>query len=46
MNLDAMKIIGIIGTVLILGLLLKDASGFNTVMSGLNGTIKTLESAG
>ena len=41
-----MKIIGIIGTVLILGLILKDAQGFNTVMSGLNSTITALEKAG
>ncbi len=46
MNLDAMKIIGIVGTVLILGLILKDASNFNTVMSGLNSTLTTLEKAG
>ena len=41
-----MKVIGIIGTVLILGLILKDASNFNTVMSGLNSTLSTLEKAG
>jgi hypothetical protein len=46
MQLDAMKIIGIIGTVLILGLILKDSSGFNTVMGALNSTLKTLEAAG
>jgi hypothetical protein len=46
MNLDIMKVIGIIGTVLILGLILKDASQFNTVMSGLNTTLSTLEKAG
>jgi hypothetical protein len=46
MNLDAMKIIGIIGTVLILGLLLKDASNFNTLTSGVNSTLTTLEKAG
>lgn len=46
MNLDVMKVIGIVGTVLILGLILKDASNFNTVMSGLNSTLKTLEAAG
>ena len=47
MNLDAMKIIGIIGTVLILGLLLKDASNFNTLTSGgINSTLTTLEKAG
>jgi hypothetical protein len=46
MNLDAMKIIGGVFTVLILGLILKDSSGFNAVMSGLNSTISTLEKAG
>lgn len=46
MNLDIMKVIGIIGTVLILGLLLKDAGNFNTLMTGFNGTLKQLEAAG
>jgi hypothetical protein len=46
MNLDAMKIIGIIGTVLILGLLLKDASNFNTITGAVNSTLTTLEKAG
>ncbi len=46
MNIDAMKVIGIIGTVLILGLILKDANNFNTVMKGLNSTLSTLEAAG
>lgn len=41
-----MKIIGIVGTVLILGLILKDASNFGTVMAGLNSTLSTLEKAG
>lgn len=41
-----MKVIGIIGTILVLGLILKDASNFNTVMSGLNSTLSTLEKAG
>lgn len=46
MNLDAMKIIGIIGVVLVLGLVLKDATQFNTAVGAVNSTIKTLESAG
>jgi hypothetical protein len=46
MNLDVMKIIGIIGAVLILGLILKDASNFNTVIGSLNSTIAQLEKAG
>jgi hypothetical protein len=41
-----MKIIGIVGAILIIGLILKDASNFNTVMSGLNSTLSTLEKAG
>jgi hypothetical protein len=46
MNLDVMKVLGIIGTILILGLLLKDASQFNTLASGVNSTLSTLEKAG
>jgi len=41
-----MKIIGIIGAVLIGGLILKDASGFNTVMGSLGDFVGTLEKAG
>jgi hypothetical protein len=39
-------VLGIIGVVLVLGLLLKDASGFNTLLGGINSTIGTLENAG
>lgn len=46
MQIDFMKVIGIIGTVLILGLILKDSSGFDNVMTGLNSTIGQLEKAG
>lgn len=42
----AMKALAIVGTVLVLGLVLKDANQFNTVASGVNSTIKTLEQAG
>lgn len=45
-QLDALKIIGIIGTVLILGLLLKDANQFNTAVGAVNNTLSTLEKAG
>ena len=41
-----MKALGIIGTVLIAGLFLKDANQFNTLAGGVNSTLKTLESAG
>lgn len=42
----AMKALGIVGVVLIAGLFLKDASNFNTLASGVNSTISTLEKAG
>ena len=47
MNSDfVMKALAIIGTVLIAGLFLKDANQFNTIASGVNSTLKTLEAAG
>jgi len=35
MNADVMKVIGIIGVILILGLILKDAGNFNTAISAV-----------
>ena len=35
MNLDVMKVISIIGSVLILGLILKDATQFNTALTSV-----------
>jgi hypothetical protein len=46
MQIDIGKVLAIVGTVLIVGLLLKDATNFNTVMGGFNSTIGTLEKAG
>jgi Trk-type K+ transport system membrane component len=45
-NFDGPQIIGIIGTILIVGLILKDNQGFDNVMNGLNTTLTTLEKAG
>lgn len=39
-------VLGIIGVVLVLGLLLKDASQFNTLMSGITSILNSLENAG
>lgn len=41
-----MKALAIVGVVLIAGLFLKDANQFNTLASGFNSTLKTLEQAG
>lgn len=39
-------VLGIIGVVLVLGLLLKDAGQFNTLMTGITSILNTLENAG
>ncbi len=50
MNQDVAKVLAIFSTVLVLGLILKDASQFNTVVqaaaSGTNTILQTLEKAG
>lgn len=46
MNIDVMKILGIVGTVLVLGLVLKDASQFSMVMGSLDKSVQTLSSVG
>lgn len=46
MNVDALKIIGVIGSVLILGLVLKDYQGFNTDVGSVTNLIGQLEKAG
>jgi hypothetical protein len=44
--MDLGKILGIIGVVLVLGLILKDATNFNTAVGAVNSTLTTLEAAG
>jgi hypothetical protein len=46
MQLDFMKVVGIIGSVLILGLLLKDYAGFRADVGSISDLIGTLEKAG
>ena len=41
-----MKALAVVGTVLVLGLVLKDANQFNTVAGAVNSTIGQLEKAG
>lgn len=44
--MDVPKILGIVGTLLILALILKDATKFNTAVGAVNSTISTLGSLG
>lgn len=46
MNVDVMKLLGIVGTVLVLGLVLKDATQFGTVMGAFDKSISTLSQVG
>jgi hypothetical protein len=43
---DLGKVVGLMLTIVLIGVILKDNSGFDNVMKGLNSTLSTLEAAG
>lgn len=43
---DLGKVVGIMLAIVLIGVLLKDSSGFDNIMKGLNSTLSTLEAAG